>query len=59
MTTAAPGNQPALRRVVATLLLTFSLFSTLVAQSSATSGPTTRYARLYVFGDSYSDIGAG
>jgi hypothetical protein len=59
MTTAAPGNQPALRRVVATLLLTSSLFSTLVAQSSATSGPTTRYARLYVFGDSYSDIGAG
>ena len=23
------------------------------------AGPTTRYARLYVFGDSYSDIGAG
>jgi len=30
-----------------------------VAQSAAPSGPTTRYSRLYVFGDSYSDIGAG
>jgi mannose-6-phosphate isomerase-like protein (cupin superfamily) len=29
------------------------------AQSAATSGLTTRYSRLYVFGDSYSDIGAG
>ena len=29
------------------------------AQSAAASGPTTRYSRLYVFGDSYSDIGAG
>src|SRR5262245_30264931 len=59
MTTAAPGNRLALRRVVATLLLTFTVLGTLVTQSPETSGPTTRYARLYVFGDSYSDIGAG
>lgn len=29
------------------------------APAPATSAPTTRYTRLYVFGDSYSDIGAG
>ena len=29
------------------------------ATLEAASGPTTRYTRLYVFGDSYSDIGAG
>ena len=54
-----------MRRAAAPLLLALATVSPLVAQSaapavpSATSGPTTRYARLYVFGDSYSDIGAG
>jgi phospholipase/lecithinase/hemolysin len=48
-----------MRRAVAPLLLALAIVSPLVAQSPATSGPTTRYSRLYVFGDSYSDIGAG
>jgi hypothetical protein len=48
-----------MRRAVAALLLALALVSPLLAQSAATSGPTTRYSRLYVFGDSYSDIGAG
>jgi hypothetical protein len=48
-----------MRRAVAPLLLALSIVSPLLAQSAATSGPTTRYSRLYVFGDSYSDIGAG
>jgi len=48
-----------MRRAVAPLLLALAIVSPLVAQSAATSGQTTRYARLYVFGDSYSDIGAG
>ncbi len=48
-----------MRRAVAPLLLALAIVSPLVAQSAATSGPTTRYSRLYVFGDSYSDIGAG
>jgi hypothetical protein len=48
-----------LRRAIALLLLALSIVSPLLAQSAATSGPTTRYSRLYVFGDSYSDIGAG
>ena len=48
-----------MRRAVAPLLLAFAIASPLVAQSAASSGPTTRYSRLYVFGDSYSDIGAG
>ena len=48
-----------MRRAVAPLLLALAIVSPQVAQSAATSGPTTRYARLYVFGDSYSDIGAG
>ena len=47
-----------MRRTVTTLLLALAIASPLSAQS-ATSGPTTRYSRLYVFGDSYSDIGAG
>ena len=41
------------------LLLALAIVSPLLAQSPATSGPTTQYSRLYVFGDSYSDIGAG
>ncbi len=48
-----------MRRAVAPLLLALAIVSPLVAQSAATSGPTTRYSRLYVFGDSFSDIGAG
>ena len=48
-----------MRRAVVSLLLALALVSPLLAQSAATSGPTTRYSRLYVFGDSYSDIGAG
>jgi len=48
-----------MRRAVAPLLLALASVSSLVAQSAATSEPTTRYSRLYVFGDSYSDIGAG
>ena len=48
-----------MRRAVAPLLLALAIVSPLLAQSAATSGSTTRYSRLYVFGDSYSDIGAG
>jgi cholinesterase len=48
-----------MRRAVAPLLLALAIVSQLAAQSAAPSGPTTRYSRLYVFGDSYSDIGAG
>ena len=48
-----------MRRAAAPLLLVLAIVSPLVAQSAAPSGPTTRYSRLYVFGDSYSDIGAG
>jgi hypothetical protein len=48
-----------MQRAVAPLLLALAIVSPMVAQSAAISGPTTRYSRLYVFGDSYSDIGAG
>jgi cholinesterase len=48
-----------MQRAAASLLLTLAIVTPLTAQSDATSGPTTRYSRLYVFGDSYSDIGAG
>ena len=48
-----------MRCVVAPLLLALAIVSQLAAQSAATPGPTTPYSRLYVFGDSYSDIGAG
>ena len=48
-----------MRRAFAPLLLALAIVSPLLAQSAASSGPTTRYSRLYVFGDSYSDIGAG
>ena len=48
-----------MRRAVAPLLLALAIVSPLLAQSPATSRPTTPYSRLYVFGDSYSDIGAG
>ncbi len=34
-------------------------FSSQPATSAPPPSPTTRYSRLYVFGDSYSDIGAG
>jgi hypothetical protein len=52
-----------MRRAVAPLLLLLLLalafVCPLTAQSAATPGPATSYSRLYVFGDSYSDIGAG
>lgn len=48
-----------MRHAAATLLLALAIVSPLAAQSAATSGPAARYSRLYVFGDSYSDIGAG
>jgi hypothetical protein len=57
-----------MRRAVAPVLLALAIVSTLVAQSlprqdsaarESPSARTTRYTRLYVFGDSYSDIGAG
>jgi hypothetical protein len=57
-----------MRRAIALLLLALAIVSPLLAQSAARRdganyeekpGPTTRYSRLYVFGDSYSDIGAG
>jgi hypothetical protein len=48
-----------MRRSVAPLLLALAIVSPLLPQSAPTSGPTTRHSRLYVFGDSYSDIGAG
>jgi phospholipase/lecithinase/hemolysin len=52
-----------MRRVVAPLLLALAVVGSLLAQAPAapgsTSGQTTPYSRLYVFGDSYSDIGAG
>jgi hypothetical protein len=57
-----------MRRAVAPLLLALAIVGVLVALSAArwnsatqepTPEPTTRYSRLYVFGDSYSDIGAG
>jgi len=48
-----------MRRAIAPLLLALAIATPLVAQSTAPSGPATGYSRLYVFGDSYSDIGAG
>jgi hypothetical protein len=48
-----------MRHAVAPLLLALAIVSPLLAQFPATSGPTTQYSRLYVFGDSYSDIGTG
>ena len=48
-----------MRRALAPLLLALAIATPLVAQSTATSAPATGYSRLYVFGDSYSDIGAG
>ncbi len=49
---------------VTPLLLALALVSSPAAQApatppSASTAPTTPYSRLYVFGDSYSDIGAG
>ena len=47
------------RRSFVPLLLALAFATPLFAQPAATGAPTTRYTRLYVFGDSYSDIGAG
>jgi hypothetical protein len=48
-----------MRRALVPLLLALAFVSPLLGQSAPTSAPTTRYSRMYVFGDSYSDIGAG
>jgi phospholipase/lecithinase/hemolysin len=56
-----------MRRAVVVLLLALAIVSRLAAQSPSrpdgvsrdAPSPTTRYSRLYVFGDSFSDIGAG
>jgi cholinesterase len=53
-----------MRRAVAPLLLALTLIGSLLAQAPSSPTPaqsaaTTPYTRLYVFGDSYSDIGAG
>ena len=50
-----------MRRAVAPLLLALTIISPLLAQSApgrdGATRETTRYSRLYVFGDSFSDIG--
>lgn len=46
-------------RAFAPLLLALTIAGPLEAQPAATPTPTTPYSRMYVFGDSYSDIGAG
>jgi cholinesterase len=54
-----------MRRAFALSLVPLALASSLFAQAPAPASapsqvaPTTAYTRLYVFGDSYSDIGAG
>jgi len=48
-----------MRRALVSLLLALAIVSPLLGQSASTSAPTTRYSQMYVFGDSYSDIGAG
>ena len=48
-----------MRRAIAPLLLALAAIVPVFAQSTATPATTTKYSRLYVFGDSYSDIGAG
>ncbi len=48
-----------MRRAVAPLLLALAIVSASAAQCAAAPEPTTGFSRLYVFGDSYSDIGAG
>lgn len=51
------------RRLFTLLLLALlspgALFAQPAPPTPPASAPTTRYTRLYVFGDSYSDIGAG
>ena len=48
-----------MRRAFLPLLLALSIVWPMLGQSGTTSALTTRYSRMYVFGDSYSDIGAG
>lgn len=48
-----------MRAAIAPLLVVLTVATPLATQSSAPAGQTTQYSRLYVFGDSYSDIGAG
>jgi phospholipase/lecithinase/hemolysin len=47
------------RRAFTPLLLALMVAAPVWAQSTAAPAPATSYTRLYVFGDSYSDIGAG
>lgn len=47
------------RRAVTLLFLTLAFLGPLQARPAVSSGPAAPYSRLYVFGDSYSDIGAG
>ena len=71
---AGAVEEDSMRRVVAPVLLALAIVGSLLAQAPPTPvpatfaptapaspapAPTTPYARLYVFGDSYSDIGAG
>jgi phospholipase/lecithinase/hemolysin len=57
--TSGDAAPPSPRPAYLALVLALALVSPMLAQSTSTAGPTTRYSRLYVFGDSYSDIGAG
>ena len=59
LTCNTTGVEHLTRRTVASLLLGLALVGSLLAQAPSSSTPTTPYTRLYVFGDSYSDIGAG
>src|SRR5436190_20154669 len=58
-----PRMEEFMRLIIASLLTLLISTSTLVAQPAPVNGPTTApttpYNRLYVFGDSYSDFGAG
>lgn len=47
------------RLLIGCALLALAIVAPLEAQPAAPTTPTTAYARMYVFGDSYSDIGAG
>ena len=47
------------RLLIGCTMLALAIVSPLKAQPADSPKPTTAYARMYVFGDSYSDIGAG
>jgi phospholipase/lecithinase/hemolysin len=50
---------PSPRRVFLSLLPALALAGAAAAQTAPAPAPATAWSRLYVFGDSYSDIGAG